>query len=47
VPDCLAAIINRALAKNPDERFQTGAEMAQAIRACAMSLTSDTVDIGL
>ena len=47
VPDCLAAIINRALSKNPEERFQTGAEMAQAIRACAMSLTTDTVDIGL
>ena len=47
VPDCLAAIINRALAKNPEERFQTGAEMAQAIRACVTSLTSDTVDIGL
>jgi serine/threonine-protein kinase len=47
VPDCLAAIINRALSKNPEERFQTGAEMAQAIRACAASLTSDTVDIGL
>ena len=47
VPDCLAAIINRALSKNPEERFQTGAEMAQAIRACAVSLTSDTVDIGL
>ncbi|MCC6532800.1 MAG: CHASE2 domain-containing protein [Burkholderiales bacterium] len=47
VPDCLAAVINRALAKNPDERFQTGEEMAKAIRACAASLTADTVDIGL
>jgi serine/threonine-protein kinase len=47
IPDCLAAIINRALAKNPEERFATGDEMARAIRACAASLTSDTVDIGL
>jgi serine/threonine-protein kinase len=47
VPDCLAAIINRALAKNPEERFQTGEEMAKAIRACVASLTSDTIDIGL
>jgi len=47
VPDCLAAIINRALAKNPEERFQTGDEMARAIRTCAASLTSETIDIGL
>jgi serine/threonine-protein kinase len=47
VPDCLAAIINRALAKNPEERFQTGDEMAKAIRTCATSLTSETIDIGL
>jgi serine/threonine-protein kinase len=47
VPDCLVAIINRSLAKNPDERFQTGDEMAKAIRACLASLTADTVDIGL
>ncbi|RPI46009.1 MAG: CHASE2 domain-containing protein, partial [Betaproteobacteria bacterium] len=47
VPDCLVAIINRALAKNPEERFHTGEEMARAIRACAASLTADPVDIGL
>jgi len=27
-------IVNRALAKRPEDRFQTGAEMAQALRAC-------------
>jgi serine/threonine-protein kinase len=47
IPDCLADIVNRALAKNPEERFATGDEMARAIRACVASLTSDTIDIGL
>ena len=47
LPEKLDAILARCLAKNPDERFQTGEEMAKAIRACAASLTSDTVDIGL
>jgi eukaryotic-like serine/threonine-protein kinase len=47
VPDCLAAIVNRALAKNPEERFATGDEMARALRSCAMNLTADTVDIEL
>jgi len=47
VPDCLVAIINKSLAKNPEERFQTGEEMAKAIRACAATLTQDTIDIGL
>ena len=30
----LAAFLDRALAKNADERFQTGEEFAQALRAC-------------
>jgi serine/threonine-protein kinase len=47
VPDCLVAIVSKALAKNPDERFQTGEEMAKAIRECAASMTSAAVDIGL
>jgi CHASE2 domain-containing sensor protein len=47
LPDCLVAIINRSLSKNPDERYPNGDEMAKALRACATSLTSDTVDIGL
>ena len=38
VPDCLVAIINRSLSKNPEERFQTGEEMAKAIRACAATV---------
>jgi serine/threonine-protein kinase len=36
VPPPLTAFLSRALAKNPDERFQTGAEFAAALRAaCA------------
>ncbi|RPJ24806.1 MAG: serine/threonine protein kinase [Chloroflexi bacterium] len=32
VPDDLVVVINKALAKNPDERYQTAAEMASALR---------------
>ncbi|MEW6400577.1 MAG: protein kinase [Chloroflexota bacterium] len=32
VPDDLVAVINKALAKNPDARFQTAAQMAAALR---------------
>lgn len=31
------AVIKRALAKNKEERFATGGEMAAAIRACGGS----------
>lgn len=34
LPRELCDVINRALAKNPDQRFQSGAEMAEAIRRC-------------
>ncbi len=33
VPQGLVAFLARAMAKNPDERFQTGEEFAQALRA--------------
>ena len=33
LPPALAAFLERALAKNPDERFQTGEEFAAALRA--------------
>jgi serine/threonine protein kinase len=39
VPECLAAIIDRALAKDNAQRYQTGAEMAGDLRAC-MGLSS-------
>jgi serine/threonine protein kinase len=32
VPEALVAIINKALAKDPDQRFQTAAQMAAALR---------------
>ncbi|MCI0554672.1 MAG: protein kinase [Anaerolineae bacterium] len=32
VPDDLVTVINKALAKNPDDRFQTAAQMAAALR---------------
>jgi serine/threonine-protein kinase len=38
LPPCVAAIINKALAKQVAERYQTGNEMADAIRQCAASL---------
>jgi eukaryotic-like serine/threonine-protein kinase len=38
VPDCVVDIINKALAKKVEERYQNGAEMADAIRRCAASL---------
>ena len=46
LPPCLAGIIDRALAKNVEDRFRTGDEMATAIRACAAQL-SPTVDVVL
>ena len=34
LPDCLVAIIDRAMTKDPDARYQTGAEFARDIRTC-------------
>ena len=45
LPECVVEIINRALAKNVVERYQSGDELAQAIRACAAQF--DTVDVTL
>ena len=39
VPECLAMIIDRALAKDNAQRYQTGAEMALDLRACMGSST--------
>jgi serine/threonine-protein kinase len=52
LPACLVDIVNRSLEKDPEKRFQTGEEMANAIKACAASggepaAKYDVVDIGL
>jgi serine/threonine protein kinase len=49
LPPAVVAGINKALAKNPDERYQTGDEFAQAIRAAASGAPAPTttVDINL
>lgn len=38
LPPCVAVIINKALAKKVEDRYQTGQEMAEAIRQCAATL---------
>ena len=37
LPQTIDKVINRALAKRPEERFQSGAEMAAALRACGVA----------
>jgi len=37
-PDCVATIINRALAKDPEQRYQNGEQMAKAVSLCRRSL---------
>ena len=34
------AIIERALAKTPERRYQRGAEMAEALRSCLQSIAA-------
>lgn len=48
-PDCLSAIIDRALAKDADARYQTGTDMAADLRACAgtFSQSLSQVDFSL
>ncbi len=38
LPECIENIVARALEKNPEDRYQTGAELAAAVRSCAMAL---------
>jgi CHASE2 domain-containing sensor protein len=40
LPACVAAITNKALAKDPDQRYQSGDQMAKAIRLCLGTLTA-------
>jgi CHASE2 domain-containing sensor protein len=45
LPECVVEIINKALAKDVAERYQSGDEFARAVRACAAQF--DTVDVTL
>ena len=53
LPQCVVDIVNKALAKQPEERYQTGAEMAEALKVCMASgidtptKSDDVVDIGI
>jgi serine/threonine-protein kinase len=38
LPECLNSIVDRALAKDPADRFETGAEMAAALRTAALAV---------
>ena len=38
LPECIENIVTRALEKNPEDRYQTGAEFAAAVRSCAKAL---------
>lgn len=37
--ECLNKVINKAMEKDPEERFQTGDELAKALRQCELELT--------
>jgi serine/threonine-protein kinase len=45
LPECVVEIINKALSKDVAQRYQSGEEFAQAIRACAAQF--DTLDVTL
>jgi serine/threonine-protein kinase len=47
LPDSLIAVIDRALAKDKAQRFATGGEMAEALRACAAEFSSSSLDVSL
>ena len=40
LPACVEAVIDRALAKNPDDRFDSGAQMAAALDDCRLRIPS-------
>ena len=40
LPDCVDRVIDRALAKNPDSRFDSGAQMAAALEECRSRVPS-------
>ena len=38
LPECLVSVIDQALHKNADERFQSGQAFADALKQCAATL---------
>ena len=40
LPACVAAIVKKALAKDPAQRYQDGEQMAEALRLCLQSLST-------
>jgi serine/threonine-protein kinase len=40
LPACVESVLDRALAKNPDSRFDTGAQMAAALEDCRLRIPS-------
>ena len=40
LPACVESIVDRALAKNPEERFESGGQMAAALNECRASMSS-------
>jgi len=42
LPACVEDVVNRALAKNPEARFESGAQMAAALDDCKMRIPSGT-----
>ncbi len=45
VPDCLAEIIDRAMHKDCEQRYQSGAEMARDLRTCMQTLTEPDISL--
>jgi len=42
LPEALVAVIDRSMTKDPDQRYQTGAEMAKDLRACLAAIGTAT-----
>ena len=40
LPECVEKVIDRALAKNPEERYDSGAQMAAALDDCRQRIPS-------
>ena len=47
IPECIAAIVRKALSKLPEDRYQTAAEMGAALRDVLLSETFTAADGGL